>query len=337
MPKCFNNLPAEFEQYNPELLRFSDFLDETSAGYPAKVIETWDNEGLLHSFDDKPSLGYDYQPESLKLIWTEHGKVYRQGKPAVVFMAPEKQYWVYNNDENLHSFDDTPASIYASPTKDKVEISWMRNGVLHRENNLPALIVHREYDETEITSSQTTSIEENYYVDGERHRGGSLPAYCRDKEKVWFVHGNLHNATGKAITFHNPVFEPNLSWGLYGVGMNGEIFTQIITYQTQNQVPLWVAFLRVLDVIDDQKIKPFKDNTNSWNINVPISWVLRAWSVTEEVIKNRINELQRGKIEAPVSVNHWRSDSQLKNFLKNIIFEENDLMTQKSKKGLTNA
>ena len=104
----------------------------------------------------------------------------------------------------LHSFDDKPSRVSYDG---KIKI-WHKNGVIHRENDKPAVIK----DIVQITSSGTEkhiSIQD-WYKNGVSHRGNDKPAGIRHEKhfsdgqlvldysgKFWYIHGRKSRLNNK--------------------------------------------------------------------------------------------------------------------------------------------
>ena len=82
----------------------------------------------------------------------------------------------YLNDR-LHSFNDLPAVHY---NDDKYN-AWYKYGLLHRDNDLPAVISHNVRE---------------WRVNGKLHRDNNRPAF-KDigGTKCWYLHGRYQRAT----------------------------------------------------------------------------------------------------------------------------------------------
>lgn len=96
--------------------------------------------------------------KSIQLQWE---KIYRRDTG--------KKSYLYRR---LHSFDDQPI------VKNNVSM-WHKNGVYHRDNDLPAMIDH----------SKQKSF---WYINGQLHRENDLPAIESPYLRKWYHRGNLH-------------------------------------------------------------------------------------------------------------------------------------------------
>lgn len=129
--------------------------------------------GELHSINDEPSYyskQFSYH-KNIK-IWFFNGKVHR--------------YNNFGDDENF------PTVIYeANGTK---TYKWYKDGLLHRENDLPSTIYHDNY----------CKIWHKY---GKRHRDGDLPAFINlDGLQEWWVNGYHHRDNDKPVIIRDNIF-----------------------------------------------------------------------------------------------------------------------------------
>jgi antitoxin component YwqK of YwqJK toxin-antitoxin module len=86
------------------------------------------------------------------------------------------KYWYKNG--KLHRDNDLPAIIYKL-FQDEEEQYWFKNGKLHRDNDLPAIISSIGY--------------QGWYKNGEIHRDNDLPAVIhQDGHQYWYKNGKLH-------------------------------------------------------------------------------------------------------------------------------------------------
>lgn len=188
MPKHFANLPESLEQHNPETICLEDFPFE----------ETQDENGQYHSFNDQPALIYSIEDENQIFIWYNHGVISREDNKPSMIVTSKTKYATSNSSQQLHSFNDDPAEMqfYYGQSGKSLYVTWMKNGELHRENNLPAIIVFS----SPLTGSTVWSkVKEQYYLNGELHRGMGEPAYSGDDSKKWVIFGGLHNQDGFAL------------------------------------------------------------------------------------------------------------------------------------------
>ena len=79
-----------------------------------------------------------------------------------------------NENGELHSYDDLPANVYWG------NFEWYKNGLLHRDGDLPAYI------------SARGDLE--YYQNGKRHRDNGPAVIRKNGTCSWYKHG-LHLET----------------------------------------------------------------------------------------------------------------------------------------------
>lgn len=118
-----------------------------------------------------------------------------------------------NDDNLLHSFDDQPAAIHPNG-----KLEWYKHGLLHRDNDLPALIsdvtekwyqnglLHRDNDQPAVIN-----FEPNYkqwYQYDKLHRDNDQPAIVSDTFQSWYNNGERHRI-GQASIIYN---DGSTSW-----------------------------------------------------------------------------------------------------------------------------
>lgn len=93
---------------------------------------------------------------------------------------------------------------------------WYRNGKLHRDNDLPALIrhngnllwyqngkLHRDNDEPAVIQSVGSQV---WYQNGKKHRDNDLPSVININCSVWYQNGEKHRDNDlPAIVYKNGV------------------------------------------------------------------------------------------------------------------------------------
>jgi hypothetical protein len=113
----------------------------------------------------------------------------------------------------LHRDNDLPAIVYSSGSK-----GWLKNGLKHREHDRPALVTcggrewwvdgqrHRDGDNPAIINENG---EREWWVKGVRHRDEDLPSIIRPGvAKIWFKHGFVYRSGDKpAIMYDNGTME----------------------------------------------------------------------------------------------------------------------------------
>jgi hypothetical protein len=104
----------------------------------------------------------------------------------------------------------------------------------------------------------------------------------------WSLHKDLHNSNGPSRMKGS---QSKKEWYLYDVRLSQETFNNVKIFETEKAVPLWVAFLYVLNVIQDDELELFLKESGSWDTNFPINWVLKIWNVTDENFHNKVIDL----------------------------------------------
>jgi antitoxin component YwqK of YwqJK toxin-antitoxin module len=106
------------------------------------------------------------------------------------------EYWYKNG--KLHRDNDLPAIIFSNGYQ-----GWYKNGKLHRDNDLPAAIssdgdhywyqngnLHRDND---LPATIYSNGEQCWYKNGERHRDNDLPAVIQiNGTQRWYKNHKLH-------------------------------------------------------------------------------------------------------------------------------------------------
>jgi hypothetical protein len=282
--KHFKNFPAEFEQYNP------DTIEQYATGY-----ETFDENRKLHSYNDEPSYAIVYAPGERQVVyWHSHGELDRpDNKPVSISTVQGYQYrtkdvlgYLYRtNDEqgNSHSYNDLPATMELRD--DRFILTWLSHGKKHRDNGLPAEIVCK------ISPSLGSFIldEENYYLDGEKHREGELPALDGASVRTWYVKDTRHNTCGSAYSKdYSNVQTHYEQWYLYGVQFAEQLFNNFKHVETTYNVPSWVAFLIIFEMVTLKDVEIMREEEFKCNLDIPFVWVLRSLGITEETFLDKL-------------------------------------------------
>jgi hypothetical protein len=272
MVKLFPEMLAELEKYNPE---------DTFANY-TQTCETFDEKGLLHSYNDEPSM-VEIEDDGFRIIvWHSHGEIYREDNPAYVILSFDS-FRTFDNEHELHSFHGMPSRIDFD--QNTIDLDWHDHGTIHRENDLPA----------RVTANHEKIVEYEHYVQGVGHRANNQPSSFNAYSTAWEVKGQLHNAEGHSnveLERKGPVSHINQfeTWYLYGVQLTEETFKTIKALETQKTVPLWVAFLHTFEIIGDIELTLFLNDSGLWDETFPINWVLKSWGVTNERFSIKIRE-----------------------------------------------
>lgn len=326
MIKHFPSMPPEFEQYNP-----GSFVEHSIA------VETHDENGFLHSYDDKPS-SVEFDKFSFKVLkWHSHGELKRaNGKPPMISMSSNR-YITFNEQELRHSYDGMPSTLYIG------EFSWLatweKNSLLHRDNDVPAEILLEVID---IAGEQVTSRRESYYLNGKRHRSNNSPAdfYTSDSEYVkdYYVAGTLHNAEGPAKVFkvEAKTTEAN-RWYLYGVEVPEAFFQEFTQIHKRINAPAWAAFLVTLKQIEEKDLALLNKEESSWDQTFSILWLLRVLGVTESSFTQGINKFVKEKLILNLGYNAYHGDNTLLKVLVMIAHSEaEETVMARQRKELSN-
>ena len=276
MPKLFSNMPAMFEKYNPE-----DVFADLTYDYV-----TYDEDGRLHSHNGQPSdvVNINMNSTNGKVIaWHAHGVISREKESPHIILSSSK-FLTHDNLGRLHSFNGMPSKIINENFTTVLE--WHDHGKLHRSGELPATIF----------AEKDKILAYSYYENGCLHRSNNQPAYTREFNQLWYVRGWQHNTKNHSgfnkdhETSPSPSFQ---AWRLYNAELSKETFDKIKSFEAEQAVPLWVAFLHTLEVIHDTELLLFLNESGSWDNTFPIKWVLKSWGVTSEKLNAKVAALYR--------------------------------------------
>jgi antitoxin component YwqK of YwqJK toxin-antitoxin module len=106
--------------------------------------------------------------------------------PAHIIRFGNVHQWYKNG--KLHRDDDMPAIIEPAksrPEKCGVTLTWMQNGKIHRDGDQPAMV-----SDTFIS----------WYKNDVVHRDNDQPAYITKNERTWYVNGELQRHEDYSIT-----------------------------------------------------------------------------------------------------------------------------------------
>lgn len=172
--------------------------------FPERV-ETYNEIGQLHSFDDEPSVNYITGLSKGRMEWHCAGLHHRDnGQPA--YICPKnndnshtKKWYKYGM---LHSYNGNPAVVNSKGTK-----KWYLDGKKHRD--VQPAITKENGDKYYYLNGLPHSFNDQPAVDihdgckvwceyGLIHRDGDKPALI-DKigNKFWYKHGNKHRCDDK--------------------------------------------------------------------------------------------------------------------------------------------
>jgi hypothetical protein len=104
------------------------------------------------------------------ILTTQLLDIFKLRNIKVRLVKTEKYELWYNKNGELHRDNDLPAIIYTNGSK-----GWYKNGNLHREDDLPAMIGNGE---------------EYWFKEGRLHRDNDLPALTRPNgTQLYFKYG----------------------------------------------------------------------------------------------------------------------------------------------------
>jgi antitoxin component YwqK of YwqJK toxin-antitoxin module len=164
-------------------------------------METTKNKlGLLHSYDDKPSLTYNGD-----LYWHKDGLLHRDNDLPSIIMNNCDKYWHINGipsrlDISLPYIEMSNGyKEYRLENGGKKIISKIEEEWLDKDNKR-----HREDGPAKINYYENGNIKrEGYYLNGKRYRedGPSIMEYYENgniKEKGYHINDKLHREDGPA-------------------------------------------------------------------------------------------------------------------------------------------
>ncbi len=143
---------------------------------------TYRLNGQLHRGDGLPAAIVVSQ-EKTHYQWYHHGVLDREEwyTPVVCFLFLSNTKTRYK-DGKVHRDDDLPAVICYI---ENYQV-WYQNGVLHRNDGTLPAIIRTDY---RAWFGHGKLFREEWYKNGELHHDGDLPALinARDKREVWYV------------------------------------------------------------------------------------------------------------------------------------------------------
>ena len=128
----------------------------------------YDSDGRAHSDGDQPAIiDRSKDGHAGKKVWCNHGLIDRDDAPALIFIPPLpwplfKSEVYYKN--GLCHRNDGPAEIvvFESTLYPGIRLqreTWMADGLIHRDNNLPAVILRDK-------SNPDNILEEEFFNNG---------------------------------------------------------------------------------------------------------------------------------------------------------------------------
>lgn len=313
MSKCFDVFPPELEKYNPE-----NFLSNSNN---TELESSFDEDGLYHTDNDAPSKIKIFGDENdyYSLGWHSHGTPYRENNEPYSLMFLGNMYRTYDTKGEFHSFNDMPSFIDVDEKEGLITMIWHSHGRPNRENDLPAYAIWK----FSKNKRKFSVIQEMYYLDGEGHRGNSMPSVNRVNTLMWSVRDVLHNANGYAVS-HVPNIKERLLgregekiWSLFGILMTEEQFNQVKALEISKEIPLWAAVLYFFKFIDENHLTAMKDGSV-----LPILWWLRAWGLVDQTFTAKLSILTNEQ--------DIKYEINIEQFIKVAKFEEAELLKDKT-------
>lgn len=287
MPKIFQGLPDEFEQFNPEVLPVEW----------ASLPNTYDENGLFHSYNRLPAEIFAREIGINDFKWYNHGVLERANgeAPWITTTVDPARVIFRTNDENNepHSYKNNPAIIAFNPESGVTFLEWKENGKTSRQNGLPALISCKEKE----------IIREAYYLDGDPSRANNLPAYITKTGKKWIVCNVPHNTEGIAgLEYNKDGLLKNSFYALYGIIITENVFEKICEYRLTANVPAWIAFLHVLGFIEEENILALVAADEKWVNVFPTKWIARYFGLNNENIYLKLKKLEESGLVERITI-----------------------------------
>lgn len=176
----------------------------------------------------------------------------------------------------LHSPDINTPSMIEIPSQGSKVLKWHREGKLHRDNDLPAI----------MKSGTLRSSEDTWYIEGKMGREGDKPSYLRYddyngsihlSEEAWHVNGKYHRDRGLPARriYNSDGVLTREEWRCEGVlhredgpaeicydqGGSKEIVRISFHYEGMDRAGFWsIGFWTLYEVVnEDQKALLIKD------------------------------------------------------------------------------
>ncbi len=167
-----------------------------SSDKPTKVspegIKQWfivdaNGQEILHRDEDKPAVIYP----TGKQEWWQNGKLSRHedNGPAVIWSDGAEEWWYESNRHRLGG----PAFTLPNGS-----YKWYLYGLLHREDDLPAVVM-KHFESKEYCSDDEVFVSREWWVNGACHRIGKPAVEYSCGDKYYYEYGNLHRLDGPAI------------------------------------------------------------------------------------------------------------------------------------------
>jgi hypothetical protein len=261
MSKHFKTFPPAAEQYNPAAIKESDLL----------FSHTFDEAGRRHSVDGNPATFAEHGGDK-RLSWFNHGVLSGGNDKPSIINFQDNFYETYNEALQPQSYDGKPSGITSSVQEQIYTLEWRNKGLLHRGNDEPARIIYEV----------GTIVKEIYVLHGIKHRSGGKAAMVSSDEKIWYVQGQLHNPNGLAHKNMKSDLPYDNKYGLYGVELPPAAFKRIKKLEQDKKIPLWVAFLAELNLIENEQLEILNVEETIWDYSISLLWQLHTLGINSE-------------------------------------------------------
>jgi hypothetical protein len=309
MRKHFKKLPKDLDRYNPIKMNLNASL--TSGIH--------DENNLLHSYNGDPAL-LKITGQERAVSWYSHGVLAREeDKPCRIFFG-EGYYETFNENNNLHSYGENPATIGTYDDGQSYSVEWKQDGILHRDNDKPARLFY------------TNGFIENefYFVNGQEHRSNGQPAVVSPQVTAWYVCGRLHNKNGLAFVNSGSSFVSDSKYGLYGVELSLEAFERIKETEWDKNVPIWVAFLSEFKLINDDQLEAFAAKT--WEYSLPLTWQLRMLDISNQKFVEAVRSQTRNDKRIKFQIQRNTQPLKLDSFIAIVKTDTKDALVKLSER-----
>jgi hypothetical protein len=181
---------SEIDYVKIEILGVIEYHNGNAYTNKFKVIQTTTKQEILDSLVDGM-----YTIDNGDIFYIKDKNFHRTDGPAIIKNKSESigtQMWFVNG--LLHRDDDLPAIQYTSDSyvwknnkENNISGQWWTNGKRHRLNDLPAIVFGDEHQE--------------WWIDGQRHRADNKPAIIKNRtnssvlhptQQEWWYEGKQH-------------------------------------------------------------------------------------------------------------------------------------------------
>lgn len=252
------------------------------------IHENWYNGGRLYRNDNNKPVKIAY----------DNGKILSE-----VFLIKRDNIITQSCNDKCQQVDYTLSinyghgigflfnNIKVSPENGEIlSQEWRKNGILHRDDDLPATIHGDTY---------------RWFQNGLIHRDGDKPAYIHGDEQIYYKMGQIHRDGGKAAVINKGFYPPTKSYyhnGKYYTPMRfimakilnsaiyGMIHSQCIKmivfiiqkYFNTNSYYLFCVILYLLTIFPLFRISIVYDLSD--RLRKPIKYIINTWNKLLKVI-----------------------------------------------------